>query len=188
MIADVVRSKIAKCRDKTTKCIGPKVERYNTSRRPLAIRPSSPPPCPPLLSHPPPPLVYPILYTDAASVSTLIGETSAKFFAYSVTAQDLEDYLASRLSESKIKEEIQNEKNTFLVGALPSEGKEEEIKAVVHLVPDSFEPCLTLSRPIEFQRLYVHPSEHGSGLSYSLVAAAEQASRALGAESIWLGV
>ncbi|ODO03079.1 hypothetical protein I350_05924 [Cryptococcus amylolentus CBS 6273] len=125
---------------------------------------------------------------DAASVSKLIGETWAKFFAYSVTEQDLKDYLASRLSESKIKEEIENEKNTFLVAVFTPGGQEEEIKAVVHLVQDSSEPCLTLSRPIELQRLYVHPSEHGSGLSHSLVAAAEQASRALGAESIWLGV
>ncbi|WVQ76741.1 hypothetical protein IAR50_006415 [Cryptococcus sp. DSM 104548] len=133
--------------------------------------------------------IRPAVPSDAAAVSKLIGETWAHFFAYSVTEQDLEEYLASRLSMGKIKEEIEAEKNTFLVAAFPSKVEgQEEIKAVVHLVQNSSEPCLKLSRPIELQRLYVHRSEHGSGLSHSLVAAAEQASRALGAESIWLGV
>lgn len=59
---------------------------------------------------------------------------------------------------------------------------------VVPLVRESTEPCLTLPKPVELQRLYVHSSQHGTGLAKELVKTAEAQARELGGKNIWLGV
>ncbi|WWD21988.1 hypothetical protein CI109_106476 [Kwoniella shandongensis] len=139
--------------------------------------------------------------SDAASISYLIGSTWSKFFGYSVSPSDLEHYMTTKLSVDGIKRDLEDSKNVFLV-ATPSSsssssaptsssthaGTDGEIVGVVQLVKDSTEPCLTLPRPIELQRLYAHSSTHGTGLGPLLISIAEQESRKMGYKSIWLGV
>lgn len=77
------------------------------------------------------------------------------------------------MSEKNIRKKIDDNgaENYFLVACSKDElGKgEEEVLGVVQLVRESTEPCLTLPKPIELQKLYVHSSQHGTGLAKELV-------------------
>ncbi|RSH90164.1 hypothetical protein EHS25_001498 [Saitozyma podzolica] len=131
---------------------------------------------------------------DAAQVSHLIGSTWAKFFAYSVTPQDLEDYLSGPVSVAQISSDIENPAMRFLVSTPTSRsagvesGETPEIVGVAQLVLGTTEPCLTLPRPVELRRLYVSPEHHGGGAASSLVRGVEDLARGEGLGSMWLGV
>ncbi|WVQ83858.1 hypothetical protein IAT38_006002 [Cryptococcus sp. DSM 104549] len=165
-----------------------------TSPAPEPAHANAPPSTTPPTTSLPTPTIRLGTASDAAAVSHLIGSTWSHFFGYSVSPSDLEDYLATSLSVEQIRKDLENPQYVFIVvdGTEASEegGKGEggEILGVVQLVKSSSEPCLTLPKPIELRRLYVASSQHGTGLAPRLVSAAEEKSRELGAESIWLGV
>lgn len=139
---------------------------------------------------------------DAAPLSHLIGTTWAKYFAYSVTEQDLRDYLDGPVSVEQIRRDIANPDNHFLVAVTTSETEQsrettgdrahvrsDAIIGVVQLVTGTTEPCLTLPSPIELRRLYLSSDHHGSGTGSVLLRAAEDFARQeKGDKSMWLGV
>lgn len=134
---------------------------------------------------------------DAANLSHLIGSTWAEHFAYSVTEQDLKDYLAGPVSVEQIRRDILNPDMVFMVAckaaqsdAQQSESTESaEIVGVAQLVKDTTEPCLTIGRaPIELRRLYLSSGLHGKGVASALVHETESLARDQGADSLWLGV
>lgn len=128
---------------------------------------------------------------DALAISTLIGTIWAHFFAYSVAEADLEDYLRNRVSETDIRKEADDNgaKNYFLLACFPKDKNEsgegeEKVLGLVQLVRESTEPCLTLPKQVELQRLYVHSSQHGTGLAKELVKTAEAQAGELGGKNI----
>lgn len=123
---------------------------------------------------------------DAGAISALIGSTWAKFFAYSVSESDLETYLNETVSKSQIAREIADEQKRFLVAVEKSSPS--QIIGVAQLNLNTSDDCLTLSSPIELNRLYIRPDQQGSGLAPALLDYAERISRGLGREGMWLGV
>lgn len=143
----------------------------------------------------PPEFTYRLATTDdAQALSHLIGSTWAEHFAYSVTEQDLEDYLAGPVSAEQLKRDILNTDMLFLVACKAGNGGADEreptaIAAVAQLVKKTKEPCLTTGRThIEIRRLYLSTPLHGTGAATALVRKAEALARDQGADSLWLGV
>jgi ribosomal protein S18 acetylase RimI-like enzyme len=126
---------------------------------------------------------------DAEQVSRLIGTTWAKFFAYSVTPEDLEDYLNGPVSVGQIRRDLDHPEMRFLVATTPSDrGMAENIIGVAQLVLHTTEPCLTLPKPVELRRLYLDAEYHGGGAGAALMRGAEALAKGEGWESMWLGV
>ena len=135
---------------------------------------------------------------DAAQVSALIGSTWAKFFAYSVTEQDLETYLTKTVSEAQIRKEIEDPTKFYLLAVRPqysdssnksaSKVTQSMIVGVAQLNLKTTESGLTTSNPVELNRLYIKPSEQGGGLAATLLEAAQQEARKRDYNGLWLGV
>ncbi|ORY21473.1 acyl-CoA N-acyltransferase [Naematelia encephala] len=131
----------------------------------------------------PPFSIRPAKAEDAAQVSHLIGSTWSKFFAYSVSETDLEEYLSGPLSAPRIQADILDPSMRVLV-AVESSGN---IVGVAHLVIGQAPTCITLPKPIGLRRLYVDSTHHGSGVAGALVQAVDTLSKKEGFESVWLG-
>lgn len=134
---------------------------------------------------------------DAAQVSALIGSTWAKFFAYSVTAFDLETYLTKTVSEAQIRTEIEEPTKYYLLAVRSpqheSTGRAEDsrdpvVVGVAQLNLDTTESGLTTSKPVELNRLYIKPAEQGGGLAPRLLEEAQDEARRRGYNGLWLGV
>ncbi|WVQ97725.1 hypothetical protein IAU59_004839 [Kwoniella sp. CBS 9459] len=139
--------------------------------------------------------IRPATTADAAEVSRLIGTTWAEHFGTSVSPADLDEYLNVSLAPSQIEKEISDDQQYKFVLAVRHDGygpvtstPQEEILGVAQLHACPPEECLTLSKPIMLKRFYLKTSTHGTGLSSTLLAAAEQVAKGLWYQSIWLGV
>lgn len=122
---------------------------------------------------------------DAQALSTLIGGTWAKFFAYSVTEADLETYLTKTVSPDQIRREIEDTNKLFLVA---QGSTDTEINGVAQLNLNTSEDGLKTPSPVELNRLYINPDQQGSGLAAQLLRYTEEESRKLGKGGLWLGV
>ncbi|WVW81702.1 hypothetical protein I302_103697 [Kwoniella bestiolae CBS 10118] len=122
---------------------------------------------------------------DAQQISELVGTTWSKLFGYSVSPTDLEQYITITLSPSSFEAELQSPQNIFICAYSPSD--ESKIVGVAQLVLDS-KPSVDIPNSIELQRLYAHPSTHGTGLGQLLISESEEKARQLGKNKIWLGV
>jgi ribosomal protein S18 acetylase RimI-like enzyme len=122
--------------------------------------------------------------TDAEAISSLIGRVWSKHFAYSVTPDDLEDFLSTKLHPSQIALEIANPDNHFITALSDSSS----IIGVVQLVRNTTEPGLSTLKHVEIRRLYVDDEYQGKGLARALMGKADGWARAEGYEGIWLGV
>jgi GNAT superfamily N-acetyltransferase len=135
---------------------------------------------------------------DAAQVSSLIGSTWAKFFAYSVTESDLETYLTQTVSEAQIRKEIEDESRYCLLAVRPAKDTSpgqpttsataSTVVGVAQLNFNTTEEGLITSKPVKLDRLYVQPTEQGGGLAALLLQAAEEEAKKRGYNGLWLGV
>jgi len=129
---------------------------------------------------------------DALAVSSLISRVWSKHFAYSVTPADLADFLETKLSPKQIELDIQSESMRFLLATSTASeadaSTDEAVMGVAQLVLGTTEPCLTLPKPVELQRLYVDDAYHGTGVAKGLVDGVGELARKEGFESLWLGV
>ncbi|KAL7423335.1 hypothetical protein Q5752_002638 [Cryptotrichosporon argae] len=131
--------------------------------------------------------------SDAAAVADLIGTTWATAFGSSVSPSDLEYFLTVTMAVPRVAADMADATRLYLVAEPPSSGSASSPSApalagVAHLVLDTAEACLTLPAPRELRRFYVDAAHHGRGLAGALMRAAEDAARADGGKSLWLGV
>lgn len=98
---------------------------------------------------------------------------------------DLKDYLEDSYSTSSILADISNPAVTLIVACDPSNA----VIGFSQLRRDSSEPCIEgKAKPIELQRLYLNPANHGQGIARVLFEDAERIAREEGFVTMWLGV
>jgi len=131
------------------------------------------------------PTLRPAIVSDVEAISSLIGRVWSKNFAYSVTPDDLVDFLQTKLHPESIAKEIADTENVRFITAL---NDLKEVIGVVQLVRRTTKPFLTSPRPVEIKRLYVDDTYHGKGLAKGLVGAAEDWASEEGYGGVWLGV
>ncbi|CDW97406.1 hypothetical protein [Sporisorium scitamineum] len=126
--------------------------------------------------------------SDAAEIAALGGSVFFESFAYSMPAQDMDDYLKTSYSTHGIQSEIQDT-HTYLF-YVARHDKTNELLGFVQLNRSSQEPCLKVKPPdtIELQRIYTHSKAHGRGVGSQLMTKALSYAVEQGYKAIWLGV
>ena len=130
------------------------------------------------------PTIRPAATADAESISSLIGRVWSKHFAYSVTTEDLADFLQTKLHPAQIALEIADPDIHFIVAVNSSQ----TTIGVVQLVKHTTEPGLTTLKHVEIRRLYVDDEYQGKGLARALMVEAQEWAKAEGYGGTWLGV
>jgi len=138
--------------------------------------------------------------SDAAEISSLVGRTWSHLFKDTVSPSDLEAYLTGPLSVAQLEADIDNPRMRLIVASTSKPDpaplssadkagpKDDLLLGVAQLVLGSTIDCLTLTDPVELQRLYVSVDHHGSGVAKLLLERAESTAREEGAKSMWLGM
>lgn len=119
---------------------------------------------------------------DAAALSSFGRRVYHDTFAADNNPADLADYLDNAYTEDRQRAEIVDpEMDTLLLE------RDGVLAAFAQLRPGT-EESVKGAHPIELWRFYVDPAWHGRGVAADLIAAAEGAARARGAQTLWLGV
>ncbi|CAG9982771.1 unnamed protein product [Clonostachys byssicola] len=122
---------------------------------------------------------------DANRITELGAHVFAVTYGHSVEPRELRTYLKESYSKSSIIKDIQDGKKDVFVAT----NDENNFLGFAYLTQGNKEPCVeTFERTIELQRLYVHPSSHGTGVGRLLGEAVETRAREQGFKNVWLGV
>ncbi|KAI0102134.1 acyl-CoA N-acyltransferase [Nemania sp. FL0031] len=149
------------------------------------------PPVPPqkLASKPKPALDIKIshaLPSEAAAIAKLGADTFTATFGFSVSAEDLAQFLALTYVESALLADLQDP----LIETWAARESTGKVLGMVQLVRDLTEPCVPgdPATHAELRRLYVDTAAHGRGIGSKLIATVEEQARAEGYKQLWLGV
>ena len=125
------------------------------------------------------------LPADAEPLTALAGRTFRDTFASDNSAQDMEVYVRNSLSLDRIRAELADNANTFL---LAFTGGAEQPTGYAKLRTGTADPSVIGPNPVELQRLYVDRSAIGHGVGATLMRASFEAARSAGYRTLWLGV
>lgn len=104
---------------------------------------------------------------DAGAIAVLGAEVFSKSFAHSTPAEDLQKYLQTSYSVSRIQSQLEDKAHTFYLAKDPGGS----LLGFVQITEGSSEPCITLpaSEAVELQRIYTSSQSHGSGIGSALL-------------------
>ena len=120
---------------------------------------------------------------DVDALSAFGRRVFGQTFAPENTPEDLQAYLDGAYVEGRQREEIANPGIDTLL--LEERG---ELIAFAQLRDGSPGNGVTGQRPLELWRFYVDFAWHGRGVAQMLLTSVEEAARARGADTLWLGV
>ncbi|RWA06934.1 hypothetical protein EKO27_g8174 [Xylaria grammica] len=126
------------------------------------------------------------LASEAAAIAKIGADTFTAAFGFSVSAEDLAEFLASTYSEITVLADLKDPAvQTW--AARDATGK---VLGLVQLVRGLSEPCVPgdPATHAELRRLYVDTTAHGRGIGSKLIAAVESQARAEGFKQLWLTV
>jgi GNAT superfamily N-acetyltransferase len=127
--------------------------------------------------------IRPASLEDAPMLAALGAQTFRETFESICTSQDLSEFLAAAYSDAIQRTELSDPSRPAIV--LETDGRP---VGFAQLRLGHREPCVTGSRPVELQRIYVLREAHGSGFGAALMEASVAQARAWGADVLWLGV
>lgn len=121
--------------------------------------------------------------TDAAQLAELAARTFKDTFAAANSAEDMAMHLATAYGPAQQRDEIVSpDMHTLLVEANGT------AIAFAQLRRGTPPACVRTSAPIELWRFYVDTPAIERGIAQRLMAAVDEAGRAVGAATLWLGV
>lgn len=125
---------------------------------------------------------------DAAEIAALGGNVFFESFAYSMPAEDMDQYLKTSYSTQRIETEIQDTHTHLFYTA--RDDSTNQLLGFVQLNRFSQEPCLEIKPPntIELQRIYTDSNAHSRGVGSKLMSQALGYATENGYQAIWLGV
>ncbi|KAI3573522.1 acyl-CoA N-acyltransferase [Fusarium oxysporum f. sp. albedinis] len=130
-------------------------------------------------------VVRPAVLADAASIAELGAHVFSATYSYSIDPEELQVFLQQSYSTTAVVGDLSKASKNILVATRP-DGK---LAGFAYLDRGSTEPCIAdIDCAVELQRIYVHPSAHGTGVGRSLANEAEDLARQQGFQHMWLGV
>ncbi|MGW0175288.1 N-acetyltransferase family protein [Rhodococcus sp. NPDC003322] len=126
--------------------------------------------------------------SDAAELAAVAAVTFPLACPPSVTADDVDDFLATVLSEQRFTEYLAAPDRTVLKAVI--DGSIVGYAMLVDGLPDDADvrAAVTVLPTVEISKLYVLPDHHGEGVSHHLMDAALEHARSAGVAGVWLGV
>lgn len=147
---------------------------------------------------------------DVGAIVSLGREVFGGTFAHTVSATTMDEYLDSTYTPALITQELEDphrhtilaiipppldptilhsSANTKSQSRSPTASSDQRVVGFMILATNTTEPCLApYPNAMELQRIYTHPSTHGTGLAKRLALEAETIARTKGYEYTWLGV
>ncbi|MFD4292284.1 GNAT family N-acetyltransferase [Rhodococcus sp. NPDC058505] len=132
--------------------------------------------------------VSPAVSSDAAELAAVAAVTFPLACPPSVTAADVDDFLATVLSAQRFADYLDDPDRTVLKAV--TGGTIVGYAMLVDGLPDDpdVRGAVTALPTVELSKLYVLPGHHGEGVSHRLMDAAVAAARGAGLAGVWLGV
>ena len=122
---------------------------------------------------------------DAEPLAALAERTFRDTFADANSPDDIEAYVRDSFSLDRVRAELADDTNTFLLAFLDGE---EQPDGYAKLRTGTTDPSVTGPDPVELQRLYVDRSAMGHGVGAALMRASLDAAQSAGHRTLWLGV
>lgn len=122
---------------------------------------------------------------DAEPLAALAEQTFRDTFADDNSAEDMEAYVRDSFSLDRIRAELADDANTFLLAFLDGG---ERPNGYAKLRTGTTAPSVTGPDPVELHRLYVDRRAIGHGVGAALMRASLEAARSAGHRTLWLGV
>jgi ribosomal protein S18 acetylase RimI-like enzyme len=122
---------------------------------------------------------------DAEPLAALAERTFRDTFAEDNSTADIEAYVRDSFSLDRVRAELADDANTFLLAFTDGEGQPD---GYTKLRTGTMDPNVTGSNPVELQRLYVDRRAIGHRVGATLMRASLDAARSAGHGTIWLGV
>lgn len=155
--------------------------------------------------------------SDALTIVTFGKSVFVQSFSHAIGPQDLQTYLDEFYTHEAFQRDLNDSTKHFWVAEAVSDpasvsddhddaeptaqdassaadpvgsSKGSTIVGYIQLHTDTTEPCLgpIQDKMIEINRLYLHPSTHGTGLAQRLMAVGHEWAQERGYEKAWLGV
>jgi ribosomal protein S18 acetylase RimI-like enzyme len=120
---------------------------------------------------------------DAELLAVLGARTFSETFAVDNRPEDMEAYLASAFTVSRLESELADPRSRFFLAEIDG-GAVGYAKLYSGKAPE----CVTGPDPIEIARFYVVRELHGRGVAQSLMQACLEAAGEAGARTVWLAV
>lgn len=121
---------------------------------------------------------------DATSLSHFARRMFEDVFGPQNDAADMAAYMSVAFSPDVQRCELTAPSSVCFVG----ESAEGALGAYFLLHTGKQEPCVTGGNPVEIERFYVDFPWHGKGVAQGMMALAMDTARAMGGETLWLGV
>lgn len=122
---------------------------------------------------------------DAQPLTALAERTFRDTFADENSSEDMDAYVRSVFSLARIREELADAANIFLLAHL---GRARQPTGYAKLRAGLVDPNVAGANPIELQRLYVDRRAIGHGVGAALMRATLDAAQAADYRTLWLGV
>jgi diamine N-acetyltransferase len=133
----------------------------------------------------PPLQIRPARLEDAEPLAALAEQSFRDAFASENSAEDIEAYVSESFSTGRLRAELLDDNNTFLLAFVPGSSAPDGYAKLRRGEPD---PSVTGSDLIELHRLYVDRNAIGCGVGAALMRAIVEAARRDGRKTLWLGV
>jgi ribosomal protein S18 acetylase RimI-like enzyme/quercetin dioxygenase-like cupin family protein len=140
-------------------------------------------------SHPATPAVAPKAIVrvaqshDAPAIAALAERIFVRTFGPDNTPENMSAYVASAFGEDIQRREIETPDNRYLLVDIDG-----ALGAFALLRRGATDPAVDGAAPVQVERLYVDHDYHGRGIAHQLMDACIEHARAMGGETLWLGV
>lgn len=123
--------------------------------------------------------------SDAQAIAELGSHVFTATFGPNIDPSDLKAYLLETYSIEATAAEIQNSQKDMFVATNSSD----DIMGFALLTQGPPYACIAKApKPVQLQRIYLHPSAQGQGVGKLLVQRIEAEARQQGSENLWLTV
>jgi GNAT superfamily N-acetyltransferase len=142
----------------------------------------------PLLTSPTPIEVAPAAAADLTELTDVAARTFPLACPPSVADDDVAAFIAENLSEDRFRDYLADSERVVLTARTGGRmlGYAMLIRGVA--ADPQVQQAISIRPAVELSKMYVLPDAHGAGVSAAMMTAALDASRALGAACLWLGV
>lgn len=127
--------------------------------------------------------IRPATLADAGPLRDLAERSFRAAFEAQNDPADLDAYVAETLSLARVRAELADAANRFLVAV---DG--DALLGYAKLRDGAVDACVTGPAPIEIERIYAAPEAVGTGVGRALMQACLDAAASMGRQTVWLGV